>query len=117
MRFLAVIDSLARTCLQDPRFSVDFSILVSKLELDRLEFYINRIVLKRSTPSGHGGGTNLFFSDQSNHFGLPPHRAARRDLNCLLQKILDIMAQQSSLRISILLIILYASISIKENIC
>lgn len=102
-------------CLQGLRFSVNFSTLVPKLELERLECYINRIVLKRSTPSGHGGGPNLLFSDQSKPFGLPPHRASRRDLNRMLQKILNIIVQQSSLRISILLMILYVSISAGEN--
>jgi hypothetical protein len=102
--------------LQDLHFSVGFPILVSKLKLERLEFYMNRIVLNCSTPSGHGGGLNLPFSDQSNHFWLPPHRATRRDLNRLLQKFLDIIVQQSSLCIYILLMILYVSISAGEHI-
>jgi hypothetical protein len=103
-------------CLQDLRFSVDFSMLVYKFDLERPEFYINRIVLKHSTPSGHGGGSNFLFSDQSNHFGLPPHRVVRRDLNRLLQKIFDIMVQQRLFRISVFLMILDASINTEEYI-
>jgi hypothetical protein len=78
-------------CLQDLHLSVDFSMLVYKLEVDRPEIYINRIVLRRSAPSGHCSGLNLFFSDQPKHFEVPSHRAAARILNFLMQKILDIM--------------------------
>jgi len=116
MPFWAVIDLLVRMCLQDLRFSVDFSTLVYKLDSGMPEFYIKRIVLKRSTPLGHSGGSNLLFSDQSNHFELPPRKAVRRDLNRLLQKILDIIVQQSSLRILVSLMVLDVSISTGDYI-
>jgi hypothetical protein len=49
---------------------------------------MKRAVLICFTPSGQGGGSNLFFSDQPKHFGMPRHRAAIRVLNCLMQEVL-----------------------------